>query len=396
MIVVRSCFYPLILIVVLVSSSCNKTYPTGRFGDDLNFLKQYANPIVLADGDRQIIVSPNFQGRVFSSTSKGINGTSYGWFNKRIMASDSAKQNMSKVGGASRIWFGPDQGENNVFAEIHPDTKKEVRKAPKDLDELPFKVLEKTNTSIVLGEKMHIKNVKGFDFYVDVVRDIALIKRNQIIERLKIDLNQVDYVAFKAKTTMTNIGEVNWSKNQGLISLWELGCMQPTPQTTVVIPLRGKATDATVYFTPVDSTRLNIKNNILFYKADANYLNKIGTLPEHTMPYFGSYSPELDLLTIVRFRFAGEQDYVNAHPENPEPFRGDVINVFNDGTWGDIGPFGPFYELETSSPAKTLKVGESLSHVHETYHFEGTKDVLNAIAIQVLGVDLTTIDNALP
>ena len=375
----------------------DKAYKEGSFGKDLSFLNQHIETVVLKEGERQIIVSSEFQGRVFSSTSKGLDGASYGWFDKRVIASDSAKQSISKVGGVSRIWFGPDQGENNVFGVLDQDTQEVVRVIPIDLEKLPFLILEKSETSIIIGNKMHIKNLKGFDFYIDVKRKIQLLLTKEIESNLKISLNDsIDFVAYSAETSMTNIGNENWTKEQGLISLWELGCMQPTPKTTVVIPLKGKLDAANSYFTPLDDTRIKIKDNVLFYRADANYFNKIGTLPENSRSYFGSYSPELNLLTVVRYNFIGEEDYVNAIPDNTDPYKGDVINVFNDGKLGDAGPFGPFYELETSSPARALKVGEDIAHTHETYHFEGSKEALNTISDAVFGVDLETVENTLP
>lgn len=387
----------LLILVLFMNFNCQKHQERNAFGEDLQFLKQYITPIVLKQGQQQVIVSSEFQGRVFSSTSKGLVGPSYGWFNKDLFINDNALQSISSVGGASRIWFGPDQGENNVFVDVNEITKEVLRAAPKDLDTLPFYIFEKSESAVTLGSKMHIKNLKGFDFYVDIKRSIKLLSEADIASNLNISLNSaVDFVAFSAETQMINVGNENWTKAKGIISLWELGCMEPTPNTTAVIPLKGEINQATVYFTPIDSTRIKIENNTLFYKADAEYLNKIGTPPENTLPYFGSYSPELNLLTVVRFSFTGEQDYVNAVPDNTAPYKGDVINIFNDGTWGDIGPFGPFYELETSSPAKALKVGESLTHVHETYHFEGSKAELNKISVDVFGVNLDVVENALP
>ena len=37
-------------------------------------------------------------------------------------------------------------------------------------------------------------------------------------------------------------------------------------------------------------------------------------------------------------------------------------------------PLGPFYELETSSPALALAPGESAEHVHRTLHFLGAQE----------------------
>ena len=56
---------------------------------------------------------------------------------------------------------------------------------------------------------------------------------------------------------------------------------------------------------------------------------------------------------------------------------------------------GPFYELETSSPALALYPNESYTHVHRTIHLQGTEADLDGIAKKVFGVGLDTIKNAL-
>ena len=44
-----------------------------------------------------------------------------------------------------------------------------------------------------------------------------------------------------------------------------------------------------------------------------------------------------------------------------EPFKGDVINSYNDGPPAPgKPPLGPFYELETSSPALSLRPTSSI------------------------------------
>jgi len=78
-----------------------------------------------------------------------------------------------------------------------------------------------------------------------------------------------------------------------------------------------------------------------------------------------------------------------------EPFAGDVANSYNDGPASPgAAPMGPFYELESSSPALALKPGLSFTHVHTTFHFQGPVDDLNAIALRVLNVTLAQISRA--
>ena len=57
---------------------------------------------------------------------------------------------------------------------------------------------------------------------------------------------------------------------------------------------------------------------------------------------------------------------------------------------------GPFYELESSSPAAALAPGKSLQHVHRTIHLSGDEEQLNAVAKATLGVSLQQIAAAIP
>jgi hypothetical protein len=55
---------------------------------------------------------------------------------------------------------------------------------------------------------------------------------------------------------------------------------------------------------------------------------------------------------------------------------------------------GPFYELESSSPAAALEPGATLSHVHRTFHLQGPEKDLDGIAKAVLGVTIEQIKSA--
>jgi hypothetical protein len=98
-------------------------------------------------------------------------------------------------------------------------------------------------------------------------------------------------------------------------------------------------------------------------------------------------------LTVVKCEVPeGVTDYVNSAWEMQEfPFKGDAINSYNDGPLEDGTQMGPFYELETSSPALALKPGETAVYKQSTIHFEGTEEELNAICQQVFGVSLEEV-----
>lgn len=106
------------------------------------------------------------------------------------------------------------------------------------------------------------------------------------------------------------------------------------------------------------------------------------------------------VLTIVQYSKPGGEvvDYVNSMWElQKEPYKGDVVNSYNDGpAQPGAKPLGPFYELETSSPAGALKPGESLAHTHRTFHLQGAEADLDPIAKAALGVSIAEIKAALP
>ena len=91
-------------------------YPEGSFGYDLNFLRQYDDVTVLRSGDEkaQIIVSPKYQGKVFTSTADGYDGYSFGWVNYSAFDAP-VNAHMNAYGGENRLWLGPEGGKFSLY-----------------------------------------------------------------------------------------------------------------------------------------------------------------------------------------------------------------------------------------------------------------------------------------
>jgi hypothetical protein len=84
--------------------------------------------------------------------------------------------------------------------------------------------------------------------------------------------------------------------------------------------------------------------------------------------------------------------YVNSKWElQKEPYKGDVINSYNDGPLQDGSQMGPFYEVESSSPAKELKPGEVQTYHQTTMHFEGDYNALHDLVKQLFNIDLDEV-----
>ena len=111
----------------------------------------------------------------------------------------------------------------------------------------------------------------------------------------------------------------------------------------------------------------------------------------------GSYDALEHVLTLVQYtRPADSVAYVNSMWEvQHEPYKGDVINSYNDGPPGPgKPPLGPFYELETSSPALRLLPAQHYTHVHRTFHLVGPESDLDRIAHATLNIGLAELTNA--
>ena len=158
----------------------------------------------------------------------------------------------------------------------------------------------------------------------------------------------------------------------------------------------GKVVNDT-YFGKVPSDRLVVKDKVIYFKGDGEYRSKIGLSPMRAKDIAGSYDSENGILTIVKYnKPENAKDYVNSMWEiQDKPFEGDVINAYNDGApEPGAKPLGPFYELETSSPALALNAGKSTTHIQLTCHIEGDEASLNPIIKELFGVSIEDIKKA--
>jgi hypothetical protein len=136
---------------------------------------------------------------------------------------------------------------------------------------------------------------------------------------------------------------------------------------------------------------------MIYFRGDGQYRSKIGLPPSRALPIAGSYDAAGQVLTLVQYtRPADAVNYVNSMWEiQREPYRGDVINSYNDGPPAPgKAPLGPFYELETSSPALSLAPGERYTHVHRTFHIVGPDEEINRIAKATLKVGVSDLVGA--
>jgi hypothetical protein len=378
------------------------------FDGDVAFLRKHVEVVLLQDaatGARAAVV-PAWQGRVMTSATGGASARGFGWINEELVASRALRPHINAFGGEDRLWLGPEGGQYSIFFRKGDPFDLEHWQTPPLFDTEPWTVASKNATTVGLHHRGRLVNYSGTALDVTIDRAVRLLSREDAAARLGGALPAgVRVVAFASENTLGNAGGAAWTREAGALSLWILGMFQPSPQTTIVVPYapgppaeRGPVVND-AYFGKVPADRLVERAGVLFFSGDGRYRSKIGVSPRRARPVLGSYDAANRTLTIVEFdRPEGAAEYVNSMWEiQKEPFAGDVVNSYNDGPPAPgAKPMGPFYELETSSPAAFLAPGGRLTHVHRTFHLEGPETELDAISRRMLGVPLATVRAALP
>jgi hypothetical protein len=236
-------------------------------------------------------------------------------------------------------------------------------------------------------------NHSGTRFDISIDRKITVLPRAQISRLLGVDtLAGLNVVGYETENTLRNEG-ADWQRDKGALGIWILGMFNPAPQTTIIAPfthqrsVRLQLTDN--YFGNIPADRLRVQDSAVLLRADGTFRAKIGLAPASARPVAGSYDPVRGILTLVQFDLNPTGDYLkSAWERHTEPYKGDVLNAYNDGPLADGSQMGPFYELESNSAVRPLKRGDSIIHHHRTFHFEGDRTALQRLAQTVLGVDL--------
>ncbi len=372
--------------------------PGHTYAYDADFLVKHSKGLVeLQNGDSKVLLSADYQGRVMTSTAQGDSGISYGWINYDLIASGEKKKQFNPVGGENRFWMGPEGGQYSIYFNAGDSFNIAHWQVPPIIDTVSYEITSANQWEAIFKKRASFTNYSGTQFDVSIERKVSLVNRQRVGEKLNTTIPaDMHFVGYQTDNTITNEGPNDWQKDKGLLSIWLLGMFTPTPQTVIIIPFhprpdaRSFITDD--YFGKVPPERLQVKDSVLFFTCDGKYRSKIGLSPVIAKPLAASFDFQNNVLTLVLPTIEKDSMYVNSKWEiQKEPYKGDVVNAYNDGPLQDGTQLGPFYEVESSSPAKELKKGEKLEYKQITCHLQGAYDSLNQLAKQLLNVDLDKI-----
>ncbi|HLY72188.1 MAG TPA: DUF6786 family protein [Puia sp.] len=377
-------------------------FQKGTFGYDAAFLKKNLTGLIeLADSNTgaKVLLCASYQGRVLTSAAND-NDYSFGWINYDLISTQKKKAQFNPIGGEERFWIGPEGGQNAFYFKKGDSFNIAHWQVPAIIDTLPYNVSDSNASGATFTKDGVVTNYSGNSFHINIIRSVHILSKSSVENQLQVTIPQtIKFVAYESINAIKNSGD-DWKRETGLPSIWLLSMMTPSNETGVYIPFEKNKNSRLYitdnYFGVVPADRLVIKDSVLFLKCDGKYRSKIGLSPAIAKPFAASFDFKRNILSILHFEIDKRAAYVNSKWEmQKEPFKGDVINSYNDGPLADGSQLGPFYEIESSSPAKELRKGESLVHRQMICHFEGDYRSLNTISKKLLGIDLDEIKSSL-
>ncbi len=389
-------------LTALIGCTGKKEFAMGTYGYDAQFLKSHQIDYVelaSADGEQKVMVVPAYQGRVMTTSAGGDAGTSFGWINYRFIESGERSGQFNPVGGEERFWLGPEGGPYSLYFAGGAEQVYANWVVPPVIDTESWAITSQDANHVAFEKQASMVNAAGTKIDMAIRRTVSLLPAQEISAVFGFTPSpDMKVVAYRTDNEVTNTGTAAWTKEGGAVSIWMLSMFNPTPATTVFIPFKAGAQGVVVndeYFGKVPADRLVVDSaGMLFFKIDGLHRSKIGIPAPRANNICGSYDKEKGILTLLQCTLPEEPAlYVNGQwgPQT-DSYNGDVINSYNDGPVEDGSIMGPFYEIETSSPALFLEPSGKAQHIQYVIHLQGEKATTAKIVSDLFGVELEKIE----
>jgi len=388
------------------TNQMNNNLTKGKYSYDVAFFS--ANKIRTielksSDSKARILIVPGYQGRVMTSSVDGNDGMSFGWINYKFIEEGKVSRQFNPFGGEERIWLGPEGGPFSIYFKKGAEQVFANWIVPGQIDTEPFDIVSQSDIKVSFSRNFELENASGTKMDIGIERTVKLLSAEETGQSLGIQIDKsLSFVGYESENILINRGQSAWTEQTGALSIWMLAMFNPSPEGVVFIPYKqGSESEAGKivsddYFGKVPSDRLIVKDGILFFKTDGKYRSKIGISPQRAMSYCGSYDPEKQVLTLLWYSAPENPSrYVNSKwGSQTDPFNGDAVNSYNDGPVADGSIMGPFYEIESSSPAAMLPAGGSITHKQRIFHITGSEEQLSKITEKLFNHSLSEIAKA--
>jgi hypothetical protein len=380
------------------------------YGEAKEFLARHTRVVELCGRHgARVAICPQWQGRVMTSTCGGPDGPSFGFIHRELVESGEVNPHINNCGAEDRLWLSPEGGRFSLWFKPGAEQTLANWYTPPALNEGAYEAtVDADGAHCRLTRQMKLRNASNSEFDLSVTREVRLLNEADLTLMLGSAAAKtafgtgVKLVAFETVNTIRNQGPA-MTEQKGLVSIWILSMLNAGPETVIIVPYQaGDAQErgAVVrsdYFGSVPAERLKVTPEAVLFRGDAHYRAKIGMSQKRAKNMLGSIDFQAGVLTLAVLSMPADPakvDYMNNlwGSDPPNPYIGDCVNSYNDGppAPGKKG-FGPFYEMESLSPAAALATGQSLTHHHATIHIRAKPATLAQIARQTLGVDLEKV-----
>ena len=384
-----------------------------KISDDLSLLAdcgQAAYVLHAQNRDRVVVVTPGLVGRVLSTGFDGVDGSTNSWIYEEQLRKGATKSEAggkwAAFGGEERIWYAPEGGRNAFFFE---GTEQRIGTyiVPEPLNSTPFQVtaLSPDARSIEFMAPIHLKNIRGYEFDIEVKRRIEALDSCPFALGFGDD---IEVTGFESKTWTRNVGRKPITKETGPISTWTLGMFPAYPNSVVMVPIRRGSdkelgppinteyfnvdmipTDKVLRDAPYDNYYA-VEDAVALIKANGSVMTKIEVGPRRSLGRMASVNLKTLDINIVEFRQYPEMEYAGSFwlPYDGDDYDGSAVSIFTLSA--DLGVH-PFYELECISPSLFLEPGEQYCHVSRTYRLRGDRKALEKVLKRYFNADLETL-----
>src|SRR5664279_4918982 len=192
-----------------MNSKAEEVFQKGSYGYDLAFLKAHKlNLIELKDATSKasVVLVPDLQGRVMTSSANGNGGKSFGWINYKLFESGVVSGQFNPYGGEERLWFGPEGGPFSIYFQKGKEQLFANWLVPKEIDTKPFEVVSQTEGSVSFKNEFALANASGTTLNIGIERTVKLLNRAEAEKALQLSLDtSLNYVAYESENILTNI-----------------------------------------------------------------------------------------------------------------------------------------------------------------------------------------------
>jgi hypothetical protein len=179
---VACCLGSILLVAAAVGAAQGEEEQKGKamsYGEVRDFLSQHTKIVELKDDSGTgVVVTPDWQGRVMTSTCGGDGGPSFGFVNSDYIKEGKIDLHMNAYGAEERLWFCPEGGQYSLWFKPGDEQVMKNWFTPPAFNEGGWKVVTEPKAGdqrVVMAVNMKFGNASAAKFDIDVTRQVNLL-----------------------------------------------------------------------------------------------------------------------------------------------------------------------------------------------------------------------------